>query len=131
MFRIDGSSYGLEHRAADIWCETLTFRGYAPMIFSDQYLNAGCRSVMYIDSAQLNRYDFAMLLAACVQNLLLVQQPQSPIKKEHAVSGSSGGCYSNPSIKIVPPVLDFHIVHPHYHNHSGRSQSLQAINLIP
>ena len=84
MFRIDGSSYGLEHRAADIWCETLTFRGYAPMILSDQYLNAGCRSMMYIDAAQLDIYDFAMLLAACVQNFFLVQQPPSGIKKKHA-----------------------------------------------
>ncbi len=131
MFRIDGSSYGLEQRAADTCCQTLTFRGYAPMIFSDQYLNAGCRGVMYIDSAQLGRYDFAMLPAACVQNLLLVQQPQSPIKKEHAVSGSSGGCYSNPAIKIVPPVLEVHIVHPHYHNHSGSTEPLQAKNRIP
>ncbi len=54
------------------------------MIFSDQYLNAGCRSMMYIDAAQLDIYDFAMLLAACVQNLFLVQQPPSGIKKKHA-----------------------------------------------
>ena len=131
MFRIDGSNYGLEHRAADICCQTLTFRGYAPMIFSDQYLNAGCRGVMCIDSAQLNRYDFAILLAACVQNLLLVQQPLSPIKKEHAVSGSSGGCYSNPSSKIVPPFLAINTVHAHYDNHSGSTEPLQAKNLIP
>ena len=111
--------------------EMLTFRGYAPMIFSDQYLNAGCRSVLYIDSAQLDGYDLAMLLAACVQNVLLVQLPQSPIKKEHDVSGSSGGCYSNPSIELIAPVLEIHIVHPHYHNHSGRTEPLQAINLIP
>ena len=33
--------------------------------------------------------------------------------------------------KIVPPVLEVHIVHPHYHNHSGSTEPLQAKNLIP
>ena len=84
MFRIDGTSHGLEHRAADIGIELRTFRGYAPKILSDQYLNAGCRSMMYIDAVQPYMYDFAMLLAACVQNVFLAQQPPSRIKKKHA-----------------------------------------------
>ena len=54
------------------------------MIFDDQHLNAACLSMMYIDAAQLDIYDFATLLAACVQNFFQVQQPPSGIKKKHA-----------------------------------------------